>query len=634
MGCAQSEHHRLIATRAIVGIFTGKTAFSTLLDYLLLQKCDVLFPLCRLFTLESSSYTYNDNNIKRSTPMTANIFSLNGLTRRLLRDNLITEAQAHSASESGQSVAAYLIDKGIVESKTIAMAASEEFGTPLFDLKAIDINTLPKDALKVDIIQKHNILPLYKRGNRLFVALTDPTKQKALDEATFASGLSCDAVLADHSSLQEAIAAFIDILDKADSGGLGDFDDDLDNLELEGGDPSKAEGGEEEGDETPIVRFVNKMLLDAIKGGASDIHFEPYEKSYRVRFRTDGVLFEKANPPVQLGSRIAARLKVMSQMDISERRKPQDGRVKMKISKNKAIDFRVNTLPCLFGEKVVLRILDPTSAQMGIESLGYEDNQRKMFEDTLVMPQGMILVTGPTGSGKTVSLYTGLNLLNQPERNISTAEDPVEINLEGINQCHVNPKVGLSFADALRSFLRQDPDVIMVGEIRDLETAEIAIKAAQTGHMVLSTLHTNSAAETITRLLNMGVPSFNLATSLNLIIAQRLARRLCKHCATPLEIPHEALLEQGFREDEFEEMELKQPVGCNKCNDGYKGRVGIYEVVRMTPELSEIIMEGGNSIELDKMMRKQGFNDLRRSALNKAKWGQTSLAEVARVTKD
>jgi type IV pilus assembly protein PilB len=384
-----------------------------------------------------------------------------------------------------------------------------------------------------------------------------------------------------------------------------------------------------------VVRFVNKMLLDAIKGGSSDIHFEPYEKSYRVRFRTDGILHVVATPPSNLGTRLAARLKVMSELDISERRVPQDGRIKMKLSKTRAIDFRVNTLPTLWGEKIVLRILDPSSAKMGIEALGFEEDQQTLFLEALSRPQGMILVTGPTGSGKTVSLYTGLNILNTQERNIATAEDPVEINLEGINQVNVNNRVGLDFAAALRSFLRQDPDVVMVGEIRDLETAEIAVKAAQTGHLVLSTLHTNSAAETLTRLRNMGVPAFNLATSVNLIIAQRLARRLCTGCKQPIEVPRDTLLAEGFTEAQIDAgFDVYEPnvKGCAKCKDGYKGRVGIYEVVKINRDMSRIIMEDGNSIELSTKARELGFNDLRMSGLVKVIQGVTSLAEVNRVT--
>ena len=372
-----------------------------------------------------------------------------------------------------------------------------------------------------------------------------------------------------------------------------------------------------------------------LSNGASDIHFEPYEKDYRVRFRTDGILREVVKPPRNLAPRLAVRLKVMAQMDISERRVPQDGRIQMKLSKKRAIDFRVNSLPTMYGEKIVLRILDPTSAQIGIDALGYEEDQQALYVEALKKPQGMILVTGPTGSGKTVSLYTGLGILNEPERNISTAEDPVEINIPGINQVLVNPKVGLNFAEALRSFLRQDPDVIMVGEIRDLETAEIGIKAAQTGHLVLSTVHTNSAAETVTRLLHMGAPAFNIAASVTLIIAQRLARRLCSHCAEPeTTVPQEALLELGFTTDQLSSATIKRPVGCGQCKDGYKGRVGIYEVVKITKPIASAIMDGANSLELDRVAREAGFNDLRQSALRKCAEGLISLEEVSRVTTD
>ena len=388
-------------------------------------------------------------------------------------------------------------------------------------------------------------------------------------------------------------------------------------------------------EEAPVVRFINKVLVDAIRSGASDIHFEPYEHRYRVRFRTDGMLREVATPPASLGQRLAARLKVMSRMDISERRVPQDGRIKLRVSQDQAIDFRVNTLPTLYGEKVVLRILDPSSAKLGIDALGYEPEQRALFLEALAQPQGMILVTGPTGSGKTVSLYTGLNILNTAERNIATAEDPVEINLEGINQVNVNPRVGLDFAAALRAFLRQDPDVVMVGEVRDLETAEVAIKAAQTGHLVLSTLHTNSAPETLTRLRNMGVPSFNVATSVSLIIAQRLARRLCNHCKVPHTVPQAALLELGFEAEDFQEpftlYEAKDQ-GCEHCHQGYRGRVGLYEVVRITPRLQALILEDGNALALAEAARAEGFLNLRRAGVLKAKAGVTSLLEVSRVT--
>jgi type IV pilus assembly protein PilB len=568
----------------------------------------------------------------------ANI-ALNGLARRLVRDGALTEDSAQEAQQGAnknkQAFVSFLVANDYVDSAVIAEAAADEFGTPLFDLSAFNRDMMPKELVDLKLVRQHHTLPLFRRGNRLFIAVSDPTNLRALDEIKFHTGINTDAVLVDEGLLTTALTQFIEDADTT-LGGLDDLDDDgLDGLDIEAVDDNGGkDDGDAEVDETPIVRFINKVLLDAIKIGASDIHFEPYEKSYRVRFRTDGILHEVAKPPMALAGRMSSRLKVMSQMDISERRMPQDGRIKMKISKKRAIDFRVNTLPCLFGEKVVLRILDPSSAQMGIDALGYEPEQKEMFMHALSQPQGMILVTGPTGSGKTVSLYTGLNILNEPERNISTAEDPVEINLDGINQCHVNPKVGLTFAEALRSFLRQDPDIIMVGEIRDLETAEISIKAAQTGHMVMSTLHTNSAAETITRLLNMGVPAFNIATSVNLIIAQRLGRRLCSHCAEPVELPKDILLEEGFIEADLDDMNLMKAVGCDKCTGGYKGRVGIYEVVRNTAALSQIIMDGGNSIELDKQARKEGFNDLRRSALLKAAQGLTSLEEVNRVTKD
>lgn len=562
---------------------------------------------------------------------------LSGLARRLIRDELIDEAVAIESTELANKekipFVRYLVSNELVEGKLIAEAAADEFGTPLLDLSAFDTASAPKDLVDEKLVSKHNALPLLKRGNRLFIAVSDPTNLRALDDIKFNTGINTEAILVEDSALQDAINQYMEATDSI-GGGLDEFDEDLDDLDITSGEEEPKDDGDDGVDDTPVVRFINKVLVDAIKGGASDIHFEPYEKSYRVRFRTDGVLHEISKPPINLAGKLAARLKVMSQMDISERRIPQDGRIKMKLSKKRAIDFRVNTLPTLWGEKIVLRILDPSSAQMGIDALGYEPDQKELYLEALNYPQGMILVTGPTGSGKTVSLYTGLNILNTPERNIATAEDPVEINLEGINQVNVNAKVGLNFAEALRSFLRQDPDIIMVGEIRDLETGNIAIKAAQTGHMVMSTLHTNSAAETITRMLNMGIPPFNLATSINLIIAQRLARRLCSACAEDVEYPKEMLLKEGFLEEDFTDMTLKKPVGCSKCNAGYKGRVGIYEVVKNTPKLSRIIMEEGNSIEISDAAREEGFNDLRRSGLLKAKAGLTSLEEVNRVTKD
>lgn len=567
---------------------------------------------------------------------------LSGLARRLVRDELISEEDATHAIEKSKKdnvpLPFYLVGHGSINASAIAKAASEEFGTPIVDLGALNKDTFPQGLVDSKLIQKHFVLPIFKRGNRLYVAVSDPTNLHALDEIKFNTGLTTEALLTHADKLQQAVDSYLNAEEETLGDTLGGLDEeDLDDLDVEAVTDDGPDRDDSEVDEAPIVRFVNKVLLDAIKTGASDIHFEPYEKAYRVRFRTDGILKEVARPPVNLAIKLAARLKVMSQMDISERRIPQDGRIKMKISKSRAIDFRVNTLPTLFGEKVVLRILDPSSAKLGIDALGYEDDQKKLYLDALEQPQGMILVTGPTGSGKTVSLYTGLNILNTVERNISTAEDPVEINLEGINQVNVNNKVGLTFASALRSFLRQDPDIVMVGEIRDLETAEIGIKAAQTGHLVLSTLHTNSAPETLTRLLNMGVPTFNVATTVSLIIAQRLARRLCSHCKKPADdVPKEVLIEEGFEGIgiPLDEVTLYHPVGCDKCNEGYKGRVGVYEVVQITPEISRIIMEGGNSIQIADAANEAGFNNLRISALRKAATGLTSLEEANRVTKD
>ncbi len=568
---------------------------------------------------------------------------LSGLARRLVKDNLISEDEASKAIEGSLKdnipLPFYLVKSGSISSGAIATAASEEFGTPVVDLSSINPSSYPESLIDIKLIQKHRVLPIFKRGNRLYIAVSDPTNLHALDEIKFHTGLATEALLAHADKLQLAVDNYL----KAEEESIGDTlggldDDDLDDLDVEAVTDDPGEHNDSDiVDEAPIVRFVNKVLLDAIKTGASDIHFEPYEKAYRVRFRTDGILKEVARPPINLSGKMAARLKVMSQMDIAERRVPQDGRIKMKISKTRSIDFRVSTLPTLFGEKVVLRILDPSSAKLGIDALGYEDDQKKLFLEALNQPQGMILVTGPTGSGKTVSLYTGLNILNTMERNISTAEDPVEINLEGINQVNVKTKVGLTFSTALRAFLRQDPDIVMVGEIRDLETAEIAIKAAQTGHLVLSTLHTNSAPETLTRLLNMGVPTFNVATTISLIIAQRLARKLCPLCKKPAsDIPEEVLKEEGFDRIGIprDELTLFHPEGCDKCNEGYKGRVGIYEVVRITPAISKIIMEGGNAIQIAEAANAAGFNNLRISALRKTAIGITSLEEANRVTKD
>ena len=556
-----------------------------------------------------------------------------------MNEGVLTAEQAREAEQDAKSMRVslirYLIDTLDVDSRELAEMASAEFGLPVFDLNAMNREMLPEQQIDGEMMLKQHAVPLFRRGDRLFVAVSDPMNLGALDEFKFAAGINTDAVLVEDEALSKLIADLAEQScgfdnDMASLGADNDYD-----LEIGDGSVEEEDDARDAAGDTPIVRFVNKVLLDAINQGASDIHFEPYEKDYRVRFRTDGILREVVKPPRNLAPRLAVRLKVMAQMDISERRVPQDGRIQMKLSKKRAIDFRVNSLPTMYGEKIVLRILDPTSAQIGIDALGYEEDQQALYVEALKKPQGMILVTGPTGSGKTVSLYTGLGILNEPERNISTAEDPVEINIPGINQVLVNPKVGLNFAEALRSFLRQDPDVIMVGEIRDLETAEIGIKAAQTGHLVLSTVHTNSAAETVTRLLHMGAPAFNIAASVTLIIAQRLARRLCSHCAEPeTTVPQEALLELGFTTDQLSSATIKRPVGCGQCKDGYKGRVGIYEVVKITKPIASAIMDGANSLELDRVAREAGFNDLRQSALRKCAGGLISLEEVSRVTTD
>ncbi|WP_372972660.1 type IV-A pilus assembly ATPase PilB [Marinobacter sp.] len=564
--------------------------------------------------------------------------TLTGLARRFVEDGLLEEAVAKDAylqaANNRIPLITYLVQNNLADSQKLAFAAAMEFGVSVLDLNSFLPEMLPEKLVDEKLVRKHNALPLYKRGNRLFIAVSDPTNIQALDEIKFNTGLSTDAILVDDAALRIAIDKYLESAEDA----MGDLDDaDLEGVETEGGeqDDDDAVVATTDVDDAPIVKYVNKVLLDAIRGGASDIHFEPYEKVYRVRYRTDGMLKEISRPSIKLAPKISARVKIMAQLDISERRVPQDGRIKMKLSKTKAIDFRVNTLPTLWGEKIVLRILDPSQAKMGIDALGYEEDQKELYLNALKQPQGMILVTGPTGSGKTVSLYTGLNILNQPEINISTAEDPAEINLEGINQVNVNNKVGLGFAEALRAFLRQDPDVIMVGEIRDLETANIAIKAAQTGHLVLSTLHTNSAAETLTRMMNMGVPSFNIATSVSLIIAQRLGRRLCNSCKQPLDVPKETLLKEGFTEEQIETgFTLYTPKGCDKCNGGYKGRVGIYEVVKVTESLANMIMEEASSIQIARQAQQEGFRTLRQSALRKVIEGVTSLEEANRVTKD
>ena len=561
---------------------------------------------------------------------------LGGLPQRLVQDGVVDEAAMHEAMNAARerhvNIVTQLVSSGAASARDIAVAASNEFGVPLFDLDSVNLDVETVRLANDKLLAKHRVLPVFRRGRRLFLAVADPTNQHAIDEIKFQTSLSIEVVLVEEDKLQKAIEqAEAQITPLA-----GDDDVDLDSLEVTGGEDEVDDKiSRDDVEDAPIVRFVNKVMLDAIRRGASDIHFEPYEKTYRVRFRMDGVLKEIAQPPVALAMKLSARLKVMSRLDIAERRVPQDGRIKMKLSKNRAIDFRVSTCPTLFGEKIVMRILDPSQAMLGIESLGYEPFQKALYERYLAKPQGMILVTGPTGSGKTVSLYTGLNILNREDTNISTAEDPAEINLPGVNQVNVNPKVGLTFAAAMRAFLRQDPDVIMVGEIRDLETAEIAIKAAQTGHLVLSTLHTNDAPQTLTRLVDMGVKPYAIATSVSLIIAQRLARRLCSQCKQPLDVPEEALLKEGFtHEDVKGGLRIFTPKGCGSCTDGYKGRVGIYQVLPITDTIARLILAGGSAPEIGDQAAKEGVWDLRRSGLEKVKAGLTSLEEINSVTID
>jgi len=542
--------------------------------------------------------------------------------------------EALAATKDGSSIVTQLVKTGAANARDIAIAASSEFGVPLFDLEASNVDPETIRLVSEKLLVKHRVLPIFKRGKRLFLAVADPTNLHAIDEIKFQTGMGVEAVVVEDDKLQKAVDKAVEQADNQMPAFSDEEGMDLDMLEVTGGD----EGPEDkvtrdDVEDAPIVRFVNKLMLDAIRRGASDIHFEPYEKMYRVRFRMDGVLKEIAQPPVQLAGKLAARLKVMSRLDIAERRVPQDGRIKMRLSKNRAIDFRVSSCPTLYGEKIVMRILDPSQAQLGIDALGYEPKQKELYLKYLAKPQGMILVTGPTGSGKTVSLYTGLHILNREDTNISTAEDPSEINLPGVNQVNVNPKVGLTFAAAMRAFLRQDPDVIMVGEIRDLETAEIAIKAAQTGHLVLSTLHTNDAPQTLTRLIDMGVKPYAIATSVSLIIAQRLARKLCVTCKVPMDVPREALAKEGFQPADIESgMRIFAPKGCANCTDGYKGRVGIYQVMPVTDAIARLILAGGSAVDISDQSAKEGFWDLRRSGLEKVKSGLTSLEEINSVT--
>jgi type IV pilus assembly protein PilB len=565
---------------------------------------------------------------------------LSGLPQRLVQDGLVDEAAMldaiGNARERKTHLVSWLVSHDLAPAREIAVAAAQEYGVPLLDLDAVNVDLDTVKLVSDKLLAKHRVLPIVKRGKRLHVAVSDPTNLHAVDEIKFQTGLAIEAVVVEDDKLQRAVQKAIEQVDTSmpTLGGEDDFD--LENLDVSAAEDEidSDASGRDDIEDAPIVRFVNKIMLDAIRKSASDIHFEPYEKYYRIRLRIDGVLREIAQPPVQLSSKLAARLKVMSRLDIAERRVPQDGRIKMRLSKNRSIDFRVSSCPTLFGEKIVLRILDASTAMMGIDALGYEAFQKDLYLKTLARPQGMILVTGPTGSGKTVSLYTGLSILNVEDTNISTAEDPAEIVLPGVNQVNVNPKVGLTFASALRAFLRQDPDVIMVGEIRDLETAEIAIKAAQTGHLVLSTLHTNDAPQTLTRMVDMGVKPYAIATSVSLIIAQRLGRRLCGNCKQPLTLPHDALLREGFTEEQVSSTEFKiyKPVGCSQCTDGYKGRVGLYEVLPVTEAIGRIILEGGSAPHIRDQARKDGVWDLRSAGLKKVLDGLTSLEEVNRVT--
>ena len=559
-----------------------------------------------------------------------------GLALSLAASSLISEedAQRYLSQARAQRIpfVSVLVDNQILDSKRLAEFCEQEYGVPLLDLAAFDLAEIPQKYLNEKLIEKHHALPVYTQGQTLYIAMSDPTNVAALEDFGFSFGQHTEALLVEEHKLTAAINKLLE--SDHDALGMGELNEsEIAELEVSDDNGRLDESVNAGDDDAPIVKYINKIMMDAIKRGASDLHFEPYEHKYRIRFRVDGILHEIATPPVNLANRFSARLKVMARLDIAERRLPQDGRIKLKLARNRAMDMRVNTLPTMWGEKIVIRLLDSSAARLNIEQLGFDDRQKAQYLRALAKPQGMILVTGPTGSGKTVSLYTGLNILNTSEVNISTAEDPVEINLPGVNQVQVNPKAGLTFASALRAFLRQDPDVVMVGEIRDLETAEIAIKAAQTGHLVLSTLHTNSAAETLTRMMNMGVPAFNIASSVTLIMAQRLARKLCDHCKVPDSVPETELLALGFTEPQLAAgVQLFKPVGCSECSGGYKGRVGIYEIMLMSENIAKLIMEGGNSLQIAAIAQKEGMRTLRISGLEKARLGVSSLTEINRVT--
>jgi len=570
-----------------------------------------------------------------STTIAVTENTLTSLARRLVSDGHLStesaqELQQH-AKQLTQPLFTYLLSNKVLSASALAHAAASEFGLPLLDLEQFELDSSMIEILDETLILEHRLLPLGKKANTLFVAIADPTQFNSLNEIRFKTRLNIETVLVEADKLNAMIEQ---ALTSADTALMELSDSSLDDLDFTHAEDPLEKEDEFDVNDTPVVRFINKVLLDAIRRGASDVHFEPYDKRYRVRFRLDGILQEMASPPVSLGSRMASRIKVMAQLDISEKRLPQDGRIKVNLSKNHAVDFRVSTCPTLFGEKVVLRILDSMNTELNVESLGFDEAQRILFEQHIAKPHGMVLVTGPTGSGKTITLYSAISILNTVDKNISTAEDPAEIYIAGINQVNINSKTGLSFAHALRSFLRQDPDIIMVGEMRDLETAEIAIKAAQTGHLVLSTLHTNDAPQTLTRMANMGVAPFNIAASVSLIIAQRLVRKLCEHCKKTEKLPHDAMLEEGFREDELADLNIYTPVGCDKCNDGYRGRIGIFQVMPVSEQMGWLIMEGGNSLQLAKQAQEEGIMDLREAGLAKVRAGITSLEELNRVTRD
>ena len=564
--------------------------------------------------------------------------NISGLARAMVQHGLLSENDAEALQTQAQAANIGFVEQTVTSKRMtaaqVAVFASRAFGTPLLDLAGFDLEHINKDLVDPKLAATRRVLPLHKRGNRLFVAVSDPANLQALDEVRFKTNLVIDPVVVEDDKLGQAIAKVLETAGQT----LKDLtvsESDLE-VDLEEGNKGTADEANPDVEDAPVVRYIQKILLDAIGSGVSDIHFEPYEKFYRVRYRLDGVLMEVAQPPLAIKDKVASRIKVISKLDISEKRVPQDGRMKLVLSKNRTIDFRVSTLPTLYGEKLVLRILDAAGVKLGIEALGYEPDQQRLLLDAIGRPYGMILVTGPTGSGKTVSLYTCLNLLNQPGINISTAEDPAEIQLPGINQVNVNDKAGLNFATALRAFLRQDPDIIMVGEIRDLDTAEIAVKAAQTGHLVLSTLHTNDAPATLMRLANMGVAPFNIASSVILITAQRLARKLCSNCKKPEDLPPEALVGAGFSEEDIDgSWQAFGPAGCSDCrNTGYKGRLGIYEVMPISDEMRQLIMRSGNSLDIAAQAQNEGVRNLRQSGLLKVKQGVTSLEEIEAVTNE